>query len=127
MNKSKKRSQVLDIGQCSFDHRNIKNILNSLNVDVERASSSSEAINLINENTYDLIMVNRIFDRDGTSGIEFIKNILLNDNLEVKILLISDRPDSQSEALEAGALKGFGKGNLKSVAVSDLLKSYLFE
>ena len=55
-----------------------------------------------------------------------LQGILDATGLEVEIVLIlSDRPTAQSEAVALGAIKGFGKSALDSPDTTSLLRSIL--
>jgi two-component system chemotaxis response regulator CheY len=66
-------------------------------------------------NSYDLVLVNRILDRDGSDGLEVIRQIKTTDGLgDVPVMMITNFPEHQQRAQAAGALDGFGKQALHS-------------
>jgi two-component system chemotaxis response regulator CheY len=74
----------------------------------------------------DLILMNRQLDWgfDTEEGVELIRQLRAK-HPNVKFMLISNYPESQQEAVAAGALPGFGKREIGSSRVSELLKSAL--
>jgi two-component system, chemotaxis family, chemotaxis protein CheY len=75
---------------------------------------------------FDLVLVNRLFDADGASGIEWIRQVQADERLrKVPILLVSNYADSQEEAVAAGARPGFGKSALHLPRTVELLGQYL--
>ena len=76
----------------------------------------------------DLILFNRQLDYgfETDEGVEMIKR-LREKNPSVKAMLISNYPDAQQAALQAGAVEGFGKREIGSPRVSELLRSALGE
>ena len=74
------------------------------------------------------MLVNRILDADGSSGMELIKQIKADTALRnVPVMLVSNYDHYQEEAVKEGALKGFGKGALGQPQTIARLKSYLSE
>ena len=59
----------------------------------------------------DLLLVNRVLDGvfEGDGGIDLIRQLKANGGHSASILLISNFPEAQAEAEEAGAAPGFGK------------------
>lgn len=82
-----------------------------------------EALVSLRAGAFDLVLVNRVFDGDGTSGLALIGAIKADPELaDVPVMLVSNYPEAQAEAKQLGALPGFGKGDLRagrSVAALD--------
>lgn len=113
---------VLDVGQCDMDHHAIRALLEQLGVEVCRGRSQGEARALITANAFDLVLLNRIFDETGEEGIAFIKEVRAAG---MPVMLVSNYPDAQAEAVRLGALKGFGKARLREPETAELLKRCL--
>ncbi len=123
-----KRPFVLDIGQCDYDHRKISRLFEKLGCDMDRAASPQEAKRKIINEEYDLILVNRILDQDGSSGLDLIGTLIKKSELEdVPIMLVSDHPDAQNTAIQLGAFKGFGKMQLSDPDTEKMLIAILFQ
>ena len=119
--------KVLDVGQCDLDHSNITALLKAnFEVEVARAHSRSEAISMATVEGFDLVLVNRLFDADGSEGMAVVSDLKTNERTaDVPVMIVSNYEEAQVAAVEAGAVRGFGKSALGSDATLDLLKSYL--
>ena len=125
MNTNKLR--VLDVGQCDFDHNNISRMLSEeFGADVKLATTGEEAFCAVQAAHFDLVLVNRILDADSSSGLDFIKRLLSNeDTRATPTMLVSNYADVQDSAVALGATPGFGKNTLTSPETRDLLASLL--
>lgn len=121
--------RVLSVGQCGFDHTKISRYLaNTFGTSVEGADSFDEAVAAIKSGAYDLILVNRISDFDGSSGIELIRTLKADPDLaRVPVMLVSDHTSAQSVAESEGALPGFGKSDLHTPTALERLRPLLGE
>ena len=74
----------------------------------------------------DLILMNRQLDWgfDTEEGVELIRQLRMR-HPQVKFMLVSKYPEAQQEAVAAGALPGFGKREIGTSRVTELLKSAL--
>jgi two-component system chemotaxis response regulator CheY len=120
-------SRVLSVGQCSLDHGTISRALrDDFAAEVVPASSSDQALTLLRQGAFDLVLVNRIFDADGESGLELIRQLKADDGLrQVPVMLVSNFADAQQKAVAAGAEAGFGKASLAAAETRAKLKPYL--
>ncbi|WP_166822677.1 response regulator transcription factor [Thalassoroseus pseudoceratinae] len=117
--------QVLNVGQCGFDHASITEFLRShFDVAVTPAADEPEALSALEQRSFDLILVNRKFDCNGADGVEFIQKL---DGNAPPVMLVSNFPEAQDAAVAAGARPGFGKsdyGNTEAVQrISDVLQN----
>lgn len=108
--------RILDVGQCGMDHGSIsRHLKRSYGAEVAGADSVGEALNSLRGGGFDLVLINRIFDGDGTPGLALIRAIKADPELaDVSVMMISNYPEAQAEAQGLGALPGFGKGDLRS-------------
>jgi two-component system chemotaxis response regulator CheY len=106
--------RILDVGQCGFDHGSIRRTLGALpGTAVEHAATHDDALLRLAREAFDLVLVNRIGDADGRPGIDLVRAIRADDrHRETPIMLVSNLPAAQAEAVAAGALPGFGKSEL---------------
>ena len=120
-------ARVLSVGQCGYDHSMISGLLTEhFHAEVDTAAGVDEALGRMREHSYALVLVNRILDRDGGEGLELVRRVLADDILRsTPIMLVSNFPDAQREAVEAGAVPGFGKGALDEPATTGLLTTRL--
>ena len=74
----------------------------------------------------DLLLVNRTLDYGFTAegGAELIKH-LRSEHPNLRAMLVSNYPEAQAEAIAAGALPGFGKRELSSPRVVQILREAL--
>jgi two-component system chemotaxis response regulator CheY len=106
--------RVLSIGQCSADHGAITRTFRQYwGAEVVPADTADDALAELRSGTFDLVLVNRILDADATAGVELIRRLKATEGLaDVPIMLVSNYEEAQREAVEAGALPGFGKAGL---------------
>jgi len=76
----------------------------------------------------DLLLLNRQLDWgfDETEGTALISSLRAKYP-ELKMMLVSNYPEAQAEALAAGALPGFGKRELGTERVTKLLREAIME
>jgi CheY-like chemotaxis protein len=119
--------RTLSVGQCMADHGGIAHMLRStFGAEVISADTADEALERLHQETFDLVLVNRVFDRDGDSGIDFIRRVNADELLrKVPVMLVSNYEDAQARAVAAGAQPGFGKATLHEPETIDLLRAYL--
>lgn len=120
-------ASVLDIGQCGYDHSRIRAMIeNAFDAQVSRAVTAEEAIEALQANKYDLVLINRVLDGTEIEGTTLIKQMSGNDEKPVfPVMLISDRADAQEQAAALGAAPGFGKAGLSSAETQARLAEYL--
>jgi two-component system chemotaxis response regulator CheY len=108
--------RVLSVGQCGADHWSISRTLQrAFAVEVEPAATAVQALQKLRQGSYALVLVNRVFDADGGSGLDLIGQLKADGQLrEVPVMLVSNYADAQQQATAAGALPGFGKASLGS-------------
>ncbi len=119
--------RVLSVGNCSPDHRAIAAVIeHNFPAKVLKADHLDDTLQQLRANSYDLVLVNRQLDRDGSDGIEVIRQIKADPAIQhVPVMLISNFPDAQHNARQAGAEEGFGKRTLHTTETLDRLRSYL--
>jgi len=119
--------RVLSVGQCGSDHRSISGYLaNLFGAEVERADSLGETRVAMRSARYDLVLVNRVLDEDGSSGLELIRALKHDSALaDVPVMLVSNHADAQEAAVNLGASPGFGKASLHSDATLARIKAVL--
>jgi CheY-like chemotaxis protein len=105
--------RILSIGQCMADHTAIDwTVRQHFDVEVVPADTVAEAFDRLQHESFDLVLVNRILDRDGSSGLEVIRQLKAEAPRQVTVMLVSNYPEPQQHAVELGAVPGFGKGAL---------------
>jgi hypothetical protein len=120
---------VVDIGQCDPDHASIRRLAESLGLRVVRAFTAVEAKKLCAEQGVALALVNRIFDADGDSGMDCIAELIEISktpgfaNPQMKVMLVSNYPEYQEQAVGLGALPGFGKAALRDPTTAAMIRA----
>lgn len=119
--------RVLDVGNCSFDHTNLKRLIEAnFDATVSRARGSADAIASLRSEAFDLVLVNRVLDRDDSEGLGLIEKIKADPHLNAApAMLISDFDHFQQQAMAAGAEMGFGKKSLASPETRQRLARFL--
>ncbi len=118
---------ILSIGNCAADHNHLNRSLQKhFDVELTSADTAQDALTQLQQGTYDLILINRIFDANGDSGLDLIKKLKADPALAATpTMLISNFPEAQQEAQSAGALPGFGKNSVGKPHFIEHLKPYL--
>jgi DNA-binding response OmpR family regulator len=119
--------QVLSVGQCAFDHAALCRLIEGrFNARVVPAATAGEAIAALAGQPFDLVLVNRVFDADGGLGLEFIRRVKSDGACSnVPLMLITNFPEHEAQAVAAGAVPGFGKRDLAGPAPLERLRPYL--
>ena len=120
--------RVLSVGQCGADHRKIARTLQPFNVEIVSADTTAEALAKMREKPFALVLANRVYDADGSSGLELVRQIKGDVALRaVPVMLVSNHEDAQMEAVQAGAVPGFGKSALYGPLVAERVRPFLAE
>jgi two-component system chemotaxis response regulator CheY len=100
--------RVLNVGQCVPDHYAIESVLEEhFDAVVEEADTVDEAFTAVQRGGYDLVLVNRVLDADGDSGLSLIRRLQTDDATRaVPVMLVSNYADAQAEAAALGARAG---------------------
>lgn len=95
---------------------------------VVQAHGAEDTIDLLRRREIDLVTVNRKLDRDYSDGLDVIKKIKSDPEVgSVPVMLVTNYDEHQQEAMDAGAVMGFGKLALQDEATRELLEPYLGE
>lgn len=127
-NEKSESRRVLDVGQCGHDHGLITRLLAGFGASVDRVKSLEEAKRALREARYDLVLVNRQLDADGSPGVDVVRAIKTDSDpalSAVPVMLISNFPEAQDEAVAAGAALGFGKAELNDPQTQSRLAAVL--
>lgn len=121
------RPRILSVGQCGFDHAGLARFAEKhLNADLVAAATSTDALEALRRETFDLVLVNRVGDRDGRPGLDLIRALKADESLaSIPAMLVSNYADAQAEAVTAGALPGFGKAEVGRPELASRIKSVL--
>jgi CheY-like chemotaxis protein len=105
---------VLSVGQCRPDSAAIGHYLRSnFAAEVVTADTAAVALQLLAEQSFQLVLLNRILDADCSEGMQILHEIRRQDRWkEIPVMLVSNYADWQQKAVAAGAIPGFGKAEL---------------
>jgi two-component system, chemotaxis family, chemotaxis protein CheY len=116
--------KVVLVGHCGFDESLISRAVATAlpGITVESAYDTNGLVRHTGPGS--LLLVNRVLDgRFGTrSGIDLIAELIGGDR-HALMMLISDYADAQAQAVQAGALPGFGKSELGTPETTGKLRA----
>jgi two-component system chemotaxis response regulator CheY len=124
---TQKAKRVLSVGQCFADHSAITSVLRSaFGAEVFATDSAQQALEQLRQDEFALVLVNRVLDADGSSGLELIRALKADEQTrEVPVMLVSNYENAQEQAVQAGATAGFGKAALGQPHMLARVETYL--
>ncbi|MHB8969211.1 MAG: response regulator [Pirellulaceae bacterium] len=119
--------RVLDIGNCVPDHHAICALIESnFEAQVCQADQWDDAAAQLRAHAFDLVLVNRRLDIDYSDGLEVIRRIKQDPQLKsLPVMLVTNFAEYQQQAVQAGAVEGFGKQSLRSPDTLQKLEPFL--
>ena len=114
------KQTVISVGQCGYDNSRIRTLIRSIDstVEIKETDSHQETMEVLASlGEAALVLVNRVFDMDGSSGMDLISQLKSKESefAAIPVMLVSNYEKSQAEAIANGAIPGFGKSELQSV------------
>ena len=114
------KQTVISVGQCGYDNSRIRSLIRSIDstVEIKETDSHQETMEVLASlGEAALVLVNRVFDMDGASGMGLISKLKSKESefAGIPVMLVSNYEKSQAEAIANGAIPGFGKSELQSV------------
>ena len=114
------KQTVISVGQCGYDNSRIRSLIRSIDstVEIKETDSHQETMEVLASlGEAALVLVNRVFDMDGSSGMDLISQLKSKESefAGIPVMLVSNYEKSQAEAIANGAIPGFGKSELQSV------------
>src|SRR5436305_1296744 len=119
--------RIVLVGHCGFDAPRLEREIGRHCPKFEVLTiNSDEELQDVVEGNPDLLLVNRQlpYGFESEEGVELIEQ-LHREHPQLKMMLVSDRPDAQEEAKQAGAVDGFGKADLGSERMTEALRQAL--
>lgn len=117
--------RVLSVGQCGFDSASIERLFSTaFSAEVESVAAGPDAMGRLKSEKFDLVLVNRRLDLDGSSGVALLEK-LHSEAPDVPMMLVSDKADAQADAVAKGALPGFGKSALRHPETTQRIRAAL--
>jgi CheY-like chemotaxis protein len=116
---------VILVGHCGVDGPRLQREISARIPDthVIRVNSTADLERYLEQDA-DLFLVNREpvgFDEDGLDIVRDIRQ----EHPQAKVMLVSDYPEAQQAAVQAGALPGFGKSEMGSESLTDTVRQAL--
>jgi ActR/RegA family two-component response regulator len=119
--------QVVLLGHCGPDSSYLRLAVSRAQRDarvsiIEDEQELTQAI----ADGVDLVLLNRVLDWgfEDEDGAELIRKLRAK-HPELKMILVSNYADAQAAAVEAGALPGFGKRDIGTDRVTNLIRDAL--
>ena len=119
--------KVALVGHCGPDSSYLRMVVGGVAKDVQVLSADDDAdLNRVLQDGVDLLLFNREmpYGFSHTEGVQCIE-VLRRTNPNLKTMLVSNYPEAQAAAVAAGALPGFGKRELSTPRVKELLREAL--
>jgi CheY-like chemotaxis protein len=118
---------VLDVGNCNPDHAALASMLKrNYGAEVLRADQLQDTLELLQKRSVDLILINRKLDIDYSDGIEILRVLKRTPELDaIPVMLITNYPEHQQQAVAEGAVLGFGKLELSTPETRQKLVPFL--
>jgi len=119
--------KVLSLGHCAADNYAITHLIeNNFDAEVIAVDTFAAAWAKLRGEPVDLILVNRILDADGASGLAFVGQLKKDPVFApLPAMLVSNHMSAQQEAVALGALPGFGKAALRDAKTLTRLRPVL--
>lgn len=119
--------KVALVGHCGPDGSYLRMVVGKAGRDVQVLSADdSDELKRLLDGGVDLLLLNRQLDYgfDEHEGVALIR-ALRAKHPSVRMMLVSNYADAQAAAVRAGALPGFGKRELTSPRVPELIRAAL--
>jgi two-component system chemotaxis response regulator CheY len=119
--------RVLDVGNCVPDHAAIRRLIEgNFEAQVAQAEDLAGALAELQKQPADLVLVNRKLDLDYSDGMAIVRHLKADPQWSATpVMLITNYPEYQAEAVAAGATPGFGKQELRTNETLEKLKRFL--
>ncbi|MEM7808401.1 MAG: hypothetical protein AAF561_09845 [Planctomycetota bacterium] len=115
------------VGHCGPDSSFLRMAVSSAapGATVTMADTNQQLADVL-ENGSDLLLFNRVLESgfDDSDGVALLKQTKAA-NPGLKVLMVSNFPQTQQEAEAAGAVEGFGKNDISSGKASERIKAAL--
>lgn len=122
--------KVILVGHCGADTAYLKLAIKKAvpDVDIRTADDEKSLNTALAGNDIDLVLFNRElgYGFKSEEGVEVVRS-LRGQHGQTKMMVITNYPDVQQAAVQAGATPGFGKRELGTARVTELLRDALGE
>jgi DNA-binding response OmpR family regulator len=119
--------RVLDVGNCEPDHASIRDLIQRhFDAEVVQAHGMDDTLEVLRSCDVDLVLVNRLLDQDHSEGLDVIRRIKSERQAaRVPVMMVTNFPEYQEQAVSEGAVEGFGKLQLHDERTVTVLTQYL--
>jgi len=119
--------KIMSVGQCNPDHFALSNFLKSnFHCEILRIDSTEEALERMNKEKFDLVLVNRKLDIDYTDGTILIEKMKSSSGMKnIPVMLVSNYPEYQEDAVKMGAFYGIGKMEYSNPSILERFQGIL--
>jgi two-component system chemotaxis response regulator CheY len=117
--------RIVLVGHCGPDSSYLRMTISKAVKDATILMADDEVhLNNLVSDGVDLLLLNRVLDYGFSVelGTDLIRK-LRQERPDLKLMLITNYPEVQAEAVGLGALPGFGKRDMGSAKVADLLRN----
>lgn len=119
--------KVVLVGHCGPDSSYLRMAVNGADRSIAvLAADDQEELNAVLEGGADLLLLNRelSYGFDEGMGVDVIRRLRAK-HPNLRMMLVSNYPDAQTAAVQAGAAPGFGKREIGSPRVGQLIREAL--
>lgn len=119
--------RVLDVGNCGPDHMSMRRFLTRhFACEVQQAHGLVDTLEALRSSAFDLVLVNRKLDQDYSNGIEVIRALKTDPQLQsIPVMMVTNYGDHQDAAVAVGAVRGFGKLEFEKPETVEKLRPWL--
>lgn len=116
-------THVALVGHCGFDGASLKRLAQQALPDAEVVAVHSQDQLDTHAHRRSLLLINRVLDGrfDASTSLDMIQQLAEKDGAPT-MMLISNYPEAQADAVAAGALPGFGKNDMGRPATAQQLR-----
>jgi len=101
-------------------------LTSNFGAEVIQTDGLADTLTALQENSIDLVLINRKLDNDYSDGIVILEQIKSKpDYSDLPVMLITNYEEHQAKAVALGALPGFGKLEINSAKTRAKLASVL--
>jgi DNA-binding NarL/FixJ family response regulator len=119
--------KIILVGHCGPDSSYLRMAVSGASKDVAIAHAHDDAsLDKLIDDGADLVLLNRQLEYGFSTeeGVAMIER-LREKYPQVKMMLVSNYPEAQEAAVKAGALLGFGKSQIGTPRVAELIRQAL--
>ena len=114
--------RVLSVGNCMADQWSLSRTLrDSFGAEVVAADTPAQALDKMRQESFALVMVNRVFDRDGSSGLDLIRQLRMQ-GIGIPAIMVSGNGKQLVDAAAKAGVKAVLRKPLSAEALEQWLE-----